>query len=134
MSEMNQGRAKTSGATQPVRAIERVREGMRVVDAAGQEVGKVELVRMGDPQAVTPRGNVRAASGLVDALAEVFAGDEPSIPEAKRQQLLRMGFIKIDGPDLADTDRYVRSDEIRDVSGDTVTLAVTRDQLPAERW
>jgi len=91
-------------------------------------------VRMGDPQAVTPRGNVRAASGLVDALAEVFAGDEPSIPEARRAQLLRVGFIKIDGPGLTDADRYVGADKIRDVSGDTVTLAVTKDQLPAERW
>jgi hypothetical protein len=131
---MNEEHARTPGAGEHIRPIDWVREGMNVVDAAGQEIGRVELVRMGDPQAATPRGNMPAPSGLIEALREVFAGDESSIPEAKREQLLRMGFIKIDGPGLADTDRYVRSDQISHVAGDTVTLTVTKDQLPAERW
>jgi len=131
---MNEKHDQTRGAGERIPPIDRVREGMNVVDAAGQEIGRVELVRMGDPQAATSRGNEQAASGLLDVLGEVFAGDESRIPEAKREQLVRMGFIKIDGPGLADIDRYVRSDRISDVAGDTVTLAVTKDQLPAERW
>jgi hypothetical protein len=121
-----------TGATQRTRAIEQVREGMTVVDATGEELGTVELVRMGDPQAVTTRGNVRQTNDLMEIVAKVFTGAEPSLSEAKREQLVRYGFIKIDGPGLTDTDRYVRSDKIREVSGETVVLAVSKDQLPTE--
>ena len=46
----------TTGATGGEGAIGAVREGMRVVDADGQDVGTVAEVRMSDPGAVTPQG------------------------------------------------------------------------------
>ena len=49
--------------------ITRVHEGMRVVDARGQEVGRVQYVQMGDPEAITSAGNegsIRAESYRVD--------------------------------------------------------------------
>src|SRR5438105_2182227 len=50
-------------------AIARVREGMRVLDVAGSEIGKVEYVQMGDPEAVTTAGNQATPDlgGLVEA-------------------------------------------------------------------
>ncbi len=110
----------------------RVRVGMAVRDAADQELGTVEFVKMGDPVAVTTRGNDQAPGNLVAAVAQaIFGGVE--LPEAKRDQLLRYGFVRIDGSGLTDTDRFVRGDRIKAVSSDTVTLSLTRDQLPIEQ-
>ncbi len=36
--------------------MEQVYEGMTVVDQQGKRVGKVEAVKMGDPQAITTQG------------------------------------------------------------------------------
>ncbi len=88
--------------------IDQVREGMTVVDVADERLGTVAYVRRGDPRAVAP------ASG----------DDEPAVPEPERSELLRCGFIKIEGPDLSDTDRYVKGDRIAAVSGDTVRLTL----------
>jgi hypothetical protein len=40
--------------------------------------------------------------------------------------------VKVDGPDLADTDRYARADWIESVAGDRVRLSVPRARLPVE--
>ena len=103
--------------------IERVREGMTVVDAAGAKLGTVAYVKMGDPQAVTTQGNEPGEPGLLGAIPPPVARErEPDAPEPLRSQLLRSGFIKVDGPGLADTDRYVSGDRIGEVAGDTVRL------------
>jgi hypothetical protein len=119
-----------SGAGQ----IAQVTDGMTVVDSAGEKVGDVEYVQMGDPQAATTRGNEPDEPGLIGQVGMAILGDErePDVPEPKRSQLLRYGFIKVDGPGLTDADRYVRSDRIAGVSGDTVTLTVPKDELPTE--
>ncbi len=104
-------------------AIERVHEGMPVVDAAGENVGTVAYVKMGDPQAVTTQGNEPSEPGLLGAIpAPVAREREPDVPEPLRSQLLRSGFIKVDGPGLADAARYMGSDRISEVSGSTVRL------------
>jgi hypothetical protein len=114
--------------------MSRVEEGMRVVDARGDEVGKVQFVRMGDPEAVTTQGNQDRPTDLMGHVAAAVLPDErePDVPEPLRTNLLRMGFVKIDGPDLRDTDRYASSEQVREVSGDTVRLSVARKQLPVE--
>jgi hypothetical protein len=116
------------------RLIEHVYDGMKVVDAAGEKVGEVEYVQMGDPEAATTQGNEPADGGFLGDVARAVGGDErePDVPEPKRSQLLRMGFIKVDGPGLLETDRYVRADRIARVADDTVTLTVTKERLPEE--
>ena len=90
--------------------IDQVREGMTVVDVAEERLGTVAYVRRGAPRAAaTP------ASGN---------DDEPALPEPERSELVRCGFIKIEGPDLSDADRYVKGDRIAAVSGDTVRLTL----------
>jgi hypothetical protein len=110
-----------------------VREGMRVIDAADQEIGKVELIRMGDPEAVTGEGQ-RQPTDLLTAAAEAIVPDErePDVPAPLRSRLVRSGFIKVDGPGLADTDRYVTPDRVREVREDRVYLNVRKEQLPRE--
>ena len=112
--------------------ISQVREGMRVEDAAGVEVGRVEEVRMGDPGVNEPARE--PPSGLIGAAAEAFVPGErePDVPDPLRARLRRSGYIKIDGPNLLDADRYVSAERVREVSGDRVRLSVRREDLIKE--
>ena len=142
MAETDGGGAAGAGSAgigsvepQVTRVLERVRRGMEVVDAAGERLGRVEDVVMGDPEAVTTAGNEpRRTGGIVGALADALADapGEPDLPEPQRSQFLRLGYVKVDGPGLLAHDRYVRADQIRDVSGETVGLAVRREDVPRE--
>jgi hypothetical protein len=67
----------------------------------------------------------------MEDMAEAFGAEaEPTVAPAIRARLLRLGYFKIDGKGWIDTDRYVPSDKIADVSADTVRLSVTEDGLP----
>jgi hypothetical protein len=114
--------------------IEMVREGMTVVDSAGEKVGKVQGLKMGDPDTATEAGNEVQDTGFLGDIAEAFVGDErePDVPGPMRARLLRSGYIKIDHGFLIETDRYVSADMIASVSDDTVHLRVPKDQLVKE--
>jgi hypothetical protein len=114
------------------RPISYVRVGMTVRDASGHDLGTVEQVEIGDPDAVTTQGNAPVHHDIVTDVVTAALGGEAEVPEPKRSQLLRYGFIRIDGQGLTDTDRFVRSDHIKEVSGNVVTLSVTREQLLSE--
>jgi hypothetical protein len=134
--------------------LERVREGMTVLDASGRPLGSVARVQLGDPQAVTAAGQDEPAgeAGVVVAPASTpggsiafgaatpVAGAGPrrlDIPEQLRRELLRAGFIELDGPDLDASERFVPGDRIEDVTNDAVRLrpspAVTSPPVTAER-
>jgi len=104
---------------------------MRVVDSAGEDIGRVDYVKMGDPQAVTIQGQQTGPDTLVEQLAEAVAGPEPDLPPSVAARLLRIGFFKIDSPGVG-RDRYAAADEIADVTDDSVLLAVTGDRLARE--
>jgi hypothetical protein len=114
--------------------IEMVREGMMVVDSTGDKVGKVEGLKMGDPEAATEKGNELQDPGFLGNVAEAIFGDErePDVPGPARARLLRTGYIKVDDGFLIETDRYVPADMIASVDGDTVHLRVPKDQLIKE--
>ncbi len=108
-----------------------VRTGMKVFDASGDQVGSVDDLSMGDPEAATTEGNeVRPTGGVVRDLAEAVSGDEgePNVPEPLRSRLVREGYIKI-SKGLFRSDVYVSSQQVQRVDGDRVTLSVRRDQL-----
>jgi hypothetical protein len=109
--------------------INQVQHGMRVLDVNGEEMGKVEDVKMGDPRAATVGPAVEADPGLIEAF---FGGGEPDVPEPLRSRLLRFGYVKIDGKGWIDTDRYVTADLIGSISGDTVSLTVDKDRVMSE--
>jgi hypothetical protein len=113
--------------------IARVYEGMTVVDAEGKWVGEVELVRMGDPEALTTQGQYRDA---VTVDGRGYAEGEPDVPRGLRESLLRVGYIKVrrDGvAGIGKTRHYARADEIADVSGDRVVLSVPEVKLVDSR-
>jgi hypothetical protein len=112
--------------------IAKVVNGMTVVDRAGAEIGKVELVKMGDPEAVTSAGqNVGDSEGVVHVLAESIFGAEPDVPGPIAARLLRLGYLKVDGKGL-EADRYVASDQIGEVDQGVVRLNVVKDELSRE--
>ncbi len=110
-------------------SIERVYEGMTVVDSAGKEIGKVTIVHIGDPEALTNEGQYRDERPFIEYVA---LDQEPDVPEALRAGLIRLGYIKVEhsGPlGAGEKDHYVRADRIADVSGNRVTLTVPEAQL-----
>jgi len=112
--------------------IAKVVNGMTVVDRSGTEIGKVELVKMGDPEAVTPAGQkVDDGEGVVRVLAESIFGAEPDVPGPIAARLLRLGYLKVDGKGL-EADRYVASDQIGEVDQGVVRLTVAKDELSKE--
>ena len=122
---------KTTGQTDPLfdsaaaGPISQVREGMTVVDVDGQDLGTVERVQMGNAEAATTASSTTTASDrFTSAVASLFGADL-EIPAAKRAQLLRYGFIKVNPRGLGGDDRFVRADHIREVSGDTVVLSIS---------
>jgi hypothetical protein len=117
--------------------LTRIYEGMTVYDRTDQKIGTVEHVYFGavsqeadthgDGPTTAPFPGEHESSLIEDFAKAVAAGDE--MPEPLRQRLLRHGFMRIDSTGLFAADRYVMPDQIADVSGDRVTLRVTRDEL-----
>lgn len=114
--------------------LAQIQEGMRVYDRLNHEIGTVDHVQMSDdnpatpePEAVTPGNPPERKTGLMAALAEAFAADE--LPDVIRERLLQEGFIRIDSNGLFAADRYVLPDQIMSVTGEAVTLKVSRDEL-----
>ena len=114
--------------------LAKVHEGMKVFDRMHHEIGTVERVQMSDDnpateavEAATPGKLKERRDTLIDNLAEAFAPDE--LPEAVRKRLLQQGFVRIDSAGLFAADRYVTPDQIMSVSGDALTLKVSKDEL-----
>jgi hypothetical protein len=114
--------------------IEQVRENMRVVDRTGGELGRVELVKMGDPEAVTTAGQEEdeASGGLVGVLRRTIGGAEPDVPAPFAARLLRQGFLKVDGKGALDRELYVSADQIDKVENDEVHLNTDKQNLIKE--
>jgi len=113
--------------------IAQVREGMDVIDASGDKIGTVEMIKMGDPQAATVDSDVPTENWPGPGYRRFFAWNtEPDLPPAIATRLMRTGFIKIDAKGLFAKDRYVAADRIASVSNDAVRLTVNKDDLAKE--
>jgi hypothetical protein len=102
--------------------IEQVREGMHVVGPDGKKIGKVEDLKMGDPEAVTAEGQTGPEpEGLIDTFVDEFA-DISKLPRHTAERLLRLGYVKIDKSGLFGGHEYVAADDLDRVEGDTLWL------------
>ena len=114
-------------------SLRNVEQGLRVFDREHQEIGKVEWVQFGDDDPDTIEVEASGPSGkrsdvnLFDVIASAFTTD--NVPEELRDRLVHQGFVRIDADGLFQADRYVMPDQIDSVSGDEVTLNVTKQQL-----
>ena len=109
------------------RVIAQVRVGMTVVDADGEELGKVDHVNLGDQGAATVGADAPVDPGFLGTLFAVEA--EPAVAEPHRSRLLRFGFVKVDGKGWFDTDRYLRPGMIAAVVQNTVRLRVRKNEI-----
>lgn len=114
--------------------LARVHEGMKVFDRQHHEIGRVERVQMSDDnpateevEAATPGDLRQRGDSLLDNIADAFRSDD--LPEEIRERLLQQGFVRIDAAGLFAADRYVTPDQIMSVSGDALTLKVSKDEL-----
>lgn len=102
--------------------IEQVREGMHVVAPDGKKVGKVEDLKMGDPEAVTSDGQTDPETGgLIGTVINDFA-ETSRLPRHTAERLLRIGYVKIDRSGFFTGHAYLASDELDRVEGDTLWL------------
>ena len=111
------------GSIDQIGPIEKVLEGMPVRDSQGNEIGKVELVKMGDPGSVTTVGQ--------------DVDKKPAVPPPFADRLVRIGYLKVDRKGLFARDVYVAATEIDRVEedpvrGDKVILNVPQDMLLSE--
>ncbi|MDG4795232.1 hypothetical protein [Micromonospora sp. WMMD1082] len=112
--------------------VSRVTTGMRVVDSAGIEVGTVDLVQRGDPNAVTVQAPTTDPGSSLDELIESATVEEPDVPADLAARLLRTGYLKV-STDLVPTGAvYVLADQIATVSDATVHLNTLTTTLPPE--
>ncbi|UFU05863.1 DUF2171 domain-containing protein [Ruania halotolerans] len=108
--------------------ITEVREGMTVFDSTGEKVGTVREIQMGDPQAATAKGQDSGnTGGIVGSIADAFSTG--SLPDAAKERLARLGFVRVDASGLFAGDRYAASDEVAAVRDDALHLSVPGDQL-----
>lgn len=140
--------------------IGKVREGMDVRDPTGHKVGTVELIKAGDPDAMTtqgqesdpaaaetsavpvvapvaPTGPLGTAGGPVGAPAGIFAlgqggASEPDVPPSFAERLIRTGFLKVSTKGIFKRDVYVPADQISDVDADQVFIDLKSDELIKE--
>ncbi|KXK62879.1 hypothetical protein AWW66_05990 [Micromonospora rosaria] len=119
--------------TEQQATISRVTTGMRVVDSTGADVGTVDLVQRGDPNAVTVQGTPNADPGSsLDELIESTAVEEPEVPADLAARLLHSGYLKV-STDLVPTGAvYVLADRIAAVADGELRLTVPAADLPSE--
>lgn len=118
--------------TEQQATISRVTTGMRVIDTVGVEVGTVDLVQRGDPNAVTVQAPTADPGGSLNELIESAAVDEPDVPADLAARLLRTGYLKV-STELARTGAvYVLADQIAAVTDGQVRLGVGVADLPPE--
>jgi hypothetical protein len=122
------------GMTDETALFNRIQEGMHVMDASGEDIGRVDLIRMGDPQATTATaGNEDRGSTPLDFVAEAFGAEsEPDVPEPLRSRLVREGYLKLDSANLLEADRYVPANYVRGVTNERVELNVRKQELARE--
>ncbi|MFY1618781.1 hypothetical protein ACTFTM_02435 [Micromonospora sp. RB23] len=111
--------------------ISRITTGMPVIDVAGTEIGTVDLVQRGDPNAVTVQTPTADPGSSLDELIEATAVEEPDVPADLAARLLHTGYLKV-STESADGAVYVPADRIGSVADGRVLLAVGMTDLPRE--
>lgn len=127
----------TPGGSSPS-IINQIQIGFRVIDSNGDDIGTVRELKDADANAEITALTEEQASINTDArepglLGAFTANDgvdlEPRVEQPMHDELLRIGYIRIDTKGWFSHDRYASSKEIASVEGETVHLNVPKDQL-----
>jgi hypothetical protein len=113
-----------------------VHEGMTVLDSTMTAIGKVESFRNTDEAPDRPDFDAAGVSPILEEerntmgalLEDLFHPDE-GLPRELQEKALREGFVRLDADGLFAADRYIFPEHIDRVEGDSLVLAVRRDDL-----
>ena len=103
--------------------LDQVREGMKVVDSAGDDVGKVAYVQLADPNAAAVDEDRNGADTSI--LGILDPNDDNEVTE----RMVQRGYIKIDAAGFLEGDKYVLADDVTAVEGDVVHLAMRKGDI-----
>lgn len=110
--------------------MEDVREGMLVVDRAGEEIGTVVDMKMGDPYAVTGAGQEQLTDDQFTTTSAKIFGPRHEFPEAWAERMRRLGFLRL-GQKMTRRELFAAGDQVAEVSAGKVHLNVDRQELLA---
>ena len=100
--------------------IAKVKEGMKVEDVAGEHIGTLTFLKLGDPSALDIELDDASNPG------DFYSGEpmEPNVVPSMVRRLLVNGFLKIDDARRFRRDHhyYALTDDVASVEGDTVRL------------
>lgn len=107
----------------------RIREGMTVLDATGNEVGTVSYVQMADPQSATVEPGVDQSSrgdqgGFVGGT--LFAGGDDNVTA----RMMHTGYFKVDTKGLFSSDKYITPEMVDSVTEGDIRLKYDKDDIP----
>jgi hypothetical protein len=113
-----------------------VHEGMTVLDSAMNAIGTVESFRSTDEAPDRPDVDAAGVSPILEeerntmsALLEDLFHPDDGLPRELQEKALREGFVRLDADGLFAADRYIFPEDIDRVEGDSLVLAVRRDDL-----
>ena len=109
--------------------LEQVHVGMSVIDADGDELGRVKFVRAPDPKAAAFEERVAGIHGLISLGLESIVGIEPRVPPEMALRFFRKGYIKVAPPHFWADNYYAAGDAIDRVEGGAVHLLLSRHGL-----
>ncbi|HEX2912307.1 MAG TPA: hypothetical protein VH186_15975 [Chloroflexia bacterium] len=112
--------------------LTKIHKGMEVVDQNGEHIGKVTSVEMPDPGSATLETSVRPGD-LLGGVMDAFTGSDNEILKTLHSDLIRTGYIKVNGQHLRNEQQYIVPDSIANVSGEKVTLNRTKEKLTGKR-
>ena len=113
-----------------------VHEGMTVLVSAMNAIGTVESFRSTDEAPDRPDVDAAGVSPILEeerntmsALLEDLFHPDDGLPRELQEKALREGFVRLDADGLFAADRYIFPEDIDRVEGDSLVLAVRRDDL-----
>jgi hypothetical protein len=113
--------------------LEQVQVGMSVVDADGEELGRVEFVRAPDLKAAAFEERLDSSSpGLINLGIGSIVGVEPKVPPEMALRLFRQGYFKVAAPHFWAENYYAAGDSIARVDGRKVFLSLNKLELDAQ--
>ncbi|MBI5033179.1 MAG: hypothetical protein HZB51_21880 [Chloroflexi bacterium] len=118
-------------------SLNQIREGMRVLDRDGHDIGMVDRVYLGaagdqayergEGPATTSGDPTLETPPVIPDIAHLFEPD--NLPEELRERLLNRGFVRINASGILAADRYLLPDQIDHIEKDQVRLNVLRKEL-----
>ena len=123
----------------PDRIPQRIYEGMPVYGREGEVVGIVKVIYFGgaSEEAIERVLHPEEASAAGEGESNVSPFDADNVPKELRADLMRKGYILVEGPDLTGVKRYIGPEQIegvfsQEVEGtlnDALRLRSTRAEL-----